>query len=248
MVTFTHTPTPPTGSADIDTMARAAREAGLDHLAITDHTQSLAMAKGLDEHGALAHAHATRAANDRIRGITLLAGIEYDIRADGALNLADDCPAELDLVIASVHSAFGQDERQMTNRILRAIDSPHVNILGHLTGRRLLRREPYRVDIEQVVDAAARLGVALEINCQVERLDLCDTQARLARDRGAPIVISSDAHAPGAFAVFSWGVVVARRAWLEPNDVLNTLPLDAFRRRLRRHRPAAPQAPDRQSP
>ena len=232
------------GEADIETMARAAREAGLEYLAITDHTQALAMANGLDERAALAHAHAIHAANERIDGITLLAGIECDIRADGALDLADDCLAELDLVIASVHSAFGQDERQMTDRILRAIDSPRVDILGHPTGRRLLRREPYRVDIEQVIDAAARLGVALEINCQVQRLDLCDTQARLARDRGASIVISSDAHTPGAFALLRWGVVVARRAWLEPADVLNTLPLDGFRRRLRRHRPAVPQASD----
>ena len=124
----------------------------------------------------------------------------------------------------------------MTDRVLRAIESPYVDIVGHPTGRLLLRREPYRLDIEALVDAAARHGVALEINSQVHRLDLCDTHARLARDRGVKLVISTDSHAPTGFALLDWGVLVARRAWLEPDDVLNTLPVDAFRARLRRNR------------
>ena len=166
----------------------------------------------------------------------LLAGIECDIRPDGTLDLADDCLAALDLVVASVHSAFNQDREQMTARLLRAIDNPHVDILGHPTGRLLLRRAPYAFDIEAVVDAAARHGVALEINWQVDRLDLSDVHARLARDRGVPIVISSDAHSRRGFSALDWGVVVARRAWLEPRHVLNTLPFDRFRGALRRHR------------
>ena len=131
-------------------------------------------------------------------GFGSLAGIECDIRPDGTLDLETDCLAALDLVVASIHSAFNQDRRQMTDRILRALENPYVDILGHPTGRLILRREPYPVDIEAVLDAAARHGVAVEINCQLDRLDLNDVHARLARDRGVPIVISSDAHSTAA--------------------------------------------------
>ena len=224
------------GTADVETMARAARDAGLEYLAITDHSQALAMANGLDEHRALAHARHIREVGERLDGIALLAGIECDIRADGTLDLAEDCLAELDLVIASVHSAFGQDEAQMTDRILCAIESPVVDVVGHPTGRLLLRRDPYRLDIEQVLHAAARTGVAMEINSQVHRLDLSDMHARLARARGVKLVISTDAHAPPGFDLLRWGVTVARRAWAEPNDVLNTQPLETFRASLRRHK------------
>jgi DNA polymerase (family 10) len=225
------------GKETIAGMAGAARHAGLEYIAITDHSKSLAMANGLDETRALAHAAAVRAA-DRQHGVRLLAGIECDIRPDGTMDLADDCLAALDLVVASVHSAFNQDRQQMTDRILRAIANPHVDVLGHPTGRLILRRQPYPLDVEAVIDAAARHGVALEINCQVDRLDLNDVNARLARDRGVPIVISSDAHSSAALGWLRWGVVVARRAWLEPQHVVNTLPFDEFRRRLRRHRTA----------
>ena len=181
------------GKDDIAAMAEAAREAGLEYIAITDHSQSLAMANGLDERRAIDHAKRIRQA-DKTAGVRLLAGIECDIKPDGSLDLADDCLAALDLVVASVHSAFNQDRQQMTDRLLRAIENPHVDILGHPTGRMILKREPYPFDIDAIVDAAARHGVALEINCQVHRLDLNDVHARLARDRGVPIVISSDAH------------------------------------------------------
>ena len=224
------------GKADIETMATAARDAGLEYLAITDHSQALAMANGLDERRALAHAAHIREVNARLEGITLFAGIECDIRADGTLDLADDCLAELDLVVASVHSAFGQGEQQMTDRLLRAIESPFVDIIGHPTGRLLLRRDPYPFNLEQVLDAAARCGVAMEINSQIHRLDLSDSHARLARDRGVKLVISTDAHAPAAFELLRWGVTVARRAWLEPRDVLNTLGAEDVRASLRRHR------------
>ena len=224
------------GKADVETMARAARDAGLEYLAITDHSQALAMANGLDEHRALAHARHIREVSKRLDGITLLAGIECDIRADGTLDLAEDCLAQLDLVIASVHSAFGQAEGQMTDRILRAIESPVVDVVGHPSGRLLLRRDPYKLDIEQVLAAAARTGVAMEINSQVHRLDLSDMHARLARARGVKLVISTDAHAPAGFDLLRWGVTVARRAWAEPDDVLNTRPLEAFRASLRRNK------------
>ena len=225
------------GQADIETMARAAMAAGLDYLAITDHSQALAMANGLDETRALEHAAAIREVDARLPGITVLAGIECDIRADGQLDLSEECLAQLDIVIASVHSAFGQDESQMTERILKAIESPVVDIVGHPTGRLLLRREPYRVNIEQLVDAAARHGVALEINSQVHRLDLNDAHARLARDRGVKLVVSTDSHTPESFKLLEWGVLVARRAWLQPEDILNTLPVEALRGSLRRNQP-----------
>jgi DNA polymerase (family 10) len=227
------------GKDDIRTMAEAARAAGLDYIAITDHSQSLAMANGLDERRALEHAARIRAIDGERPGIRLLAGIECDIRADGSLDLADDCLAALDLVIVSVHSAFNQDRQQMTDRILRAIEHPHVDIVGHPTGRLILKRQAYPVDIDAVVDAAARHGVALEINCQVDRLDLNDVHAKLARDRGVPLVISSDAHSRTAFGRLRWGVLVARRGWLQPADVLNTRPFDDFRAALRRHRKVA---------
>ena len=224
------------GKADVETMATAARAAGLEYLAVTDHSQALAMANGLDERRALDHAKRIREVSSTLEGITLLAGIECDIRADGTLDLADDCLTELDLVVASVHSAFGQDEHQMTDRLLRAIESPMVDIIGHPTGRLLLRRAPYKLKLEPVFDAAARTGVAMEINSQIHHLDLSDSHARLARERGVKLVISTDAHAPTAFNLLRWGVTTARRAWAEPGDVLNTLPLDAFRASLRRHR------------
>ena len=231
----THT-TESDGKDELRAMAAAARDAGLEYIAITDHSQSLAMANGLDERRALAHAARVRALDAEGIGIRLLAGIECDIRSDGSMDLADDCLAALDIVVASVHSGFNQDRAEMTDRILKALANPHVDILGHPTGRKLLKRPPYPVDMEAVVDAAARHGVAIEINCQVNRLDVNDVHAKLARDRGVPLVISSDAHGKDAFARLRWGVIVARRAWLEPAQVLNTRPLEQFKRALRRHR------------
>jgi DNA polymerase (family 10) len=224
------------GRADIETMARAARASGLDYIAITDHSRAIAMANGLDEARALAHARAIRAASDRLEGITLLAGIECDIRPDGTMDLAEDCLAELDIVIASVHSAFNQDPEQMTDRLLRAIACRWVDVLAHPTGRLILKRDAYRFDAERVFTAAAAAGVALEINCQIDRLDLDDIHARLARERGARFVIDSDAHSPEALSTRRWGIAVARRAWLEARDVLNTLAVDECRAQLRRNR------------
>ena len=221
------------GRADAETMAVAARAAGLQYIAITDHSQAIAMANGLDEKRALAHARAIRQLNDRLEGITILAGVECDIRGDGTMDLADDCLAQLDIVIASVHSAMNQEPERMTDRLLRAISCRWVDVLAHPTGRLILKREPYRFDTERVFGAAAAAGVAIEINSQIDRLDLDDVLARRARDRGLKIVIDTDAHSPAALANLRWGVSVARRAWLQPEDVLNTRPLDTFRAMLR---------------
>src|SRR5258708_9199907 len=223
------------GRDDIEAMARAAQAAGLRYLAVTDHSQALAMASGLDEARALEHARTIRAVSARLDGFTLLAGIECDIRADGTMDLADDCLAQLDIVIASIHAGFNQDAAQMTDRLLRAIACPWVDVLGHPMGRLILKREPHQADMTQVIDAAATTGVALEINAQVDRLDLDDTHARPARDAGARIVISSAAHGMGGLGALRWGVTVARRAWLSPADVLNTRSVEDFRSALRRH-------------
>ena len=223
------------GRDDLEAMAAAAHRMGHAYIAITDHSKALAMANGLDEHRALEHAARVRQLNERFDGLTLFAGIECDILADGTLDLADDCLAQLDIVIVSVHSHFSQDEAQMTDRVLKALENPWVDVLGHPTGRRLLKREPLRLNMDLVTSAAARLGVALEINCQVDRLDLNDIHARLARDRGVPLVISTDAHSTTALGNQRWGVQMARRAWAGPDDVLNTQSAPDVRRRLRRN-------------
>ena len=225
------------GRDDLESMAAAAHRRGHSYIAITDHSQALAMANGLDERRALEHAARVRSLNGRFDGLTLLAGIECDILADGRLDLADDCLAELDLVIASVHSHFSQDIQQMTDRVLRALDCPWVDVLGHPTGRLLLKRDGLRLDVEQVISKAARNGVALEINCQVDRLDLRDAHARLAHERGARLVISTDAHSVTALGNLRWGVQTARRAWATPETVLNTRAVDELRPLLRRNRP-----------
>ena len=223
------------GKDDIRSMAEAAAAAGLSYLAITDHSQSLAMANGLNEDRALRHAANIRSL-DGHAGVRLLAGIECDIKTDGSLDLADECLAALDLVVISVHSGFNQEPAQMTERLLRAVDNRHVDILGHPTGRLLLKREPYAFDLEAVLDAAARRGVAVEINCQTNRLDLSDVHARLAVRRGVKLVISSDAHSRQAFPRLRWGIGVARRAWLAKDDVINTGTLETLKAGLRRHR------------
>jgi DNA polymerase (family 10) len=223
------------GRDDLESMAAGAQRLGHRYIAITDHSRALAMANGLDEHRALEHARRVRALNGRFDGLTLLAGIECDILADGRLDLADDCLAELDLVVASVHSHFSQDSAQMTDRVLRALDSPWVDVLGHPTGRLLLKRDGLRLDVDQVITAAAKRGVALEINCQVDRLDLNDAHARLALERGARLVISTDAHSVTALGNLRWGVQMARRAWATPEHVLNTRTVDELRPLLRRH-------------
>jgi len=225
------------GRDTIEAMAAAAHARGYQYIAITDHSQALAMANGLDERRALEHATRVRSLNGRFEGLTLLAGIECDILEDGSLDLADDCLAQLDIVVASVHSRFSQDEARMTDRVLRALESPYVDILGHPTGRRLLQRDPVRLDFDRVAMAAASKHVALEINCQPHRLDLNDVLARAARERGVTLVLSTDAHSVNELNNNQqWGIRMARRAWLEPAAILNTRPLDELRSELRRNR------------
>jgi DNA polymerase (family X) len=235
------------GRDTLEAMAEAAVRLGHRYIAVTDHSKALAMANGLDETRALAHAARIREMNGRFENLTLLAGIECDILADGTMDLAEDCLAQLDFVIASVHSHFSQDEAQMTERVVRALECPWVDVLGHPTGRLLLKRDPVRLNMDAVFTAAVATGVALEINCNIERLDLNDSMARAARDRGIPLVVSTDAHSTKALDRHRWGVQVARRAWVRPDDVLNAQSLDVLLPRLRRNarRPVAraPQSP-----
>ena len=224
------------GREPLENMVAAAKARGLEFIAITDHTQSLAMANGLDETRTMANAEKVRNYSTRLKGFTVLAGAEVDILSDGRLDLADDCLAALDIVIASLHSQLQQDEDETTRRLIRAIEHPSVDILGHPTARMLLRREGARFKLEKVIDAAVANGVVLEINSQPHRLDLCDSHARLARDRGARLAINSDAHEIDALGYTRWGILTARRAWLTKDDVINTRPLKQFRAGLRRNR------------
>lgn len=223
------------GRESLETMVAAANARGLQYIAITDHSQSLSMANGLDETRTMANAERIRNYSKTQKGITVLAGSECDILADGSMDLTDDCLASLDVVVASIHSAMTQDEADMTRRVIKAIEHPSVDIIGHLTARMLLRREGTKVNIEKVIDAAKANGVALEINSQPHRLDLCDSHARLARDRGVKLIIDSDAHEIDALDYARWGILTARRAWLTKEDVINTLPLKAFLKTLRRN-------------
>ena len=224
------------GRERLETMAAAARAKGLEYIAITDHTQSLAMANGLDESRTLANAEKVRAFSKSLKGFTVLAGAEVDILSDGRLDLADDCLKQLDVVIVSLHSNLQQDEAETTRRLIRAIENPYVDIVGHPTARWLLRREGAKFTLEKVIDAAVANGVALEINSQPHRLDLCDSHARLARDKGAKLAINSDAHEVAALNYPRWGILTARRAWLTRDDVINTRAFKQFKAGLRRNR------------
>lgn len=224
------------GKDSLEAMVDEARRRGLRYLAITDHSQALAMANGLDEARTRAHAARIRALDRECDDISLLAGIECDIRPDGSMDLDEACLAELDIVVASVHSALTQDGPTMTARVLKALACPYVDVLGHPTGRMLLRRDASTLDVERIVDAAAEHGVALEINGQPHRRDLSDVHARLAIARGVPLVLSSDAHGVGGFDHHAWAVLTARRAWAEPRHVLNCRPVTEMRDSLRRHR------------
>ena len=224
------------GRERLETMAAAAQAKGLEYIAITDHTQSLAMANGLDESRTLAHAENIRRFSKSLKGFAVLAGAEVDILSDGRLDLTDDCLKQLDVVIVSLHSNLQQDEDDTTRRLIRAIENPNVDIVGHPTARWLLRRDAAKFKLEKVIDAAVANGVALEINSQPHRLDLCDSHARLARDKGAKLSINSDAHEVPALNYPRWGILTARRAWLTKEDVINTRPLKQFKAGLRRNR------------
>ena len=222
------------GHNSIREMAEAALSRGLRYIAITEHSKNLAMAKGMDETRALEHMERIRAVDREMEGrIRIFTGIEVDILGDGALDLDDEVLAQLDVVIASVHSRFDQSREDMTARVLRAIENPYVRILGHPTGRQIMRREPFAIDLGQVFRRAAELGVAMEHNAAPARLDLCDRDLRLARELGCKLVINTDAHDTREFAYMTYGIRQLRRAWLTANEVLNTRGPEEFLASLR---------------
>ena len=223
------------GTCSIRDMAEAALARGLRYIAITDHSKNLAMTNGMDDARALAHAVRIRKVNDEMEGrITILAGIEVDILGAGELDLDDSTLAQLDIVVASVHSRFDQSIEQMTDRVLAALENPHTRILGHPTGRKLLRRDPYALHMEKVLRRAAELGVAVEHNAAPARADLNHLHLRMAKQLGCRIVVNTDAHAIEDLDYLRWGITQLRRAWLTAADVLNTLPTaEAFLVRLR---------------
>jgi len=221
------------GRATLQEMAEAARARGYEYIAITDHSKALAMANGLDEKRVVEFARQVREINREGAGIRIFSGIECDILKDGAMDLADDALAELDLVIGSVHSHMNLERGEMTDRLLRALECPHLRILGHPTGRLLLQRDPFPFDFDRVVTEAVRRGVWLEINASPERLDLNGALIRGAKAKGASFTISTDAHHPKHLAGMRYGVTTARRGWLGPEDIRNTLPAEQFAAALR---------------
>jgi DNA polymerase (family 10) len=223
------------GRNSILEMAEAGIARGLQYIAITEHTKNLAMTNGLDEKRALEHIRRIREVDAQLQGrIPIFTGIEVDILADGALDMDDEVLAQMDVVIASVHSRFDQPREEMTARLIRAVENPNVRILGHPTGRQILRREPYAMDTGAVIRRCAELGVAVEHNAAPERLDLSDRDLRMAKECGCRIVINTDAHTTRVVGDWRYGIRQLRRAWLTPADVLNTLGQEEFLQALRK--------------
>ncbi len=218
------------GRATLEEMAEAAHERGYEYVAITDHSKALAMANGLDEKRAVAFAHRVREMDQSGFGLRVFSGIECDIKRDGEMDLDNDALGELDFVIGSVHSYMNMEPAEMTDRLMRALQCPHIRMLGHPTGRLLLNRDPYPFDFDLIATEAARKNVYLEINSSPERLDLMASHIRAAKAKGCKFVINTDAHHPKHLANMQYGVRMARRGWLEASDVLNTFPVREFAR------------------
>lgn len=224
------------GTATLEEMARAAEQLGMTYLGIADHSQSLSVANGLSPDRVRRQQTEIDALNARLRGIRLFKGTECDILPDGRLDFSDELLDTFDYVVASVHSHFQQTQEEMTARIVRAISNPRVTMLGHATGRLILRREGYKVDLEAVLQAAARHGTMIEINANPHRLDLDWVHCKRAKQLGVTIVINPDAHSTGELTLNRYGIDVARRGWLESGDVFNTLPLGEVTREFQRRK------------
>jgi DNA polymerase (family 10) len=221
------------GENTIEEMARAAQSAGLSYLTITDHSRSAGYAGGLAVEKLERQWDEIASVQERVPKVKLLRGSEVDILEDGRLDYPDDVLAKLDVVIVSIHSRFQMSEAEMTRRVKQAFDNPFSQIWGHPTGRLLGSREPYAIGMEEVLDHAAKRGVAVEVNGSPHRLDLSPEHLRLAKKRGLKVVLSTDAHRANSFAHLAWGVATARRGWVEKSEVLNRLGAEEFRASLR---------------
>ena len=223
------------GHDSIEAMAMAAREMGYQYIAITDHSRGRGIARGLNEERVREQRAEISRLNGGLEGIRVLSGIEVDIRADGSLDLPEELLKELDVVIAGVHSAMGQEQEKMTQRVLRAMQNPHVDIIAHPTCRLLGEREPVALDVEAIFHAAAQTGTVLEINAMPDRLDLKDIHIFRARELGVKLEIGTDAHSTQHLSYMRFGVGIARRGWCEAQHILNTLPVEAVLISLKRH-------------
>ncbi|KRT76865.1 MAG: hypothetical protein XU14_C0027G0006 [Armatimonadetes bacterium CSP1-3] len=221
------------GSDSAEAMARAAKERGYEYIAITDHSQSLKFVGGVTVEELREHAKLVKQVADKV-GIAILMGTECEVHPDGSLDYPDEVLKELDIVLAAVHTRFRMSEAEMTKRMIKAMENPHVDVVAHPTGRLLGQRESYSVNVERLVEAARRTGTVLEINAGPERLDLRDTQARMAQERGVKLAINTDAHTRYQLRYMEFGVGTARRGWVEKKNVINTLPLNDLRAFLRR--------------
>jgi DNA polymerase (family X) len=212
------------GRNSIEQMGVAARQLGYEYIALTDHSKAVTVANGMDEKRTLEQIKRIRAAQERVAGIRLFAGIEVDILKTGKLDLPDEVLAQLDVVVASVHSYMNLTRGEMTERLLAAIENPYVQIIAHPTGRIIMRREPFDYDMEKIMDAAKKHGVAMECNAYPDRLDLNEVHLRMAKQRGVKVAISTDSHSTTHLEFMKYGVITARRGWIEKKDVINTLP------------------------
>jgi len=222
------------GKNTIEEMAVAAKALGHEYIAITDHSKAVTVANGLDEKRMAAHIKTLRAADAKDLGIRVLVGSEVDVLKDGKLDYPDEMLAQIDVVVCSIHSYFNLEPAEMTDRMLAAVENPYAQIIGHPTGRLLLKREELGYDMEKILDACAKHGVAMECNSYPDRLDLKDVYLRMCKEKGVKVVISTDSHSTGNLAFIRHGVTMARRGWLEKKDVINTLPVADFLKALRK--------------
>jgi DNA polymerase (family 10) len=221
------------GKNSIEEMAAAARALGHEYIAITDHSKAVSVANGLNDERMRTHMKNLRAADAKKLGIRVLVGSEVDILKDGQLDYSDEILAQIDVVVCSIHSYFNLDRTAMTDRMLAAIENPYTQIIGHPTGRLLLRRDPLDYDMDKVLAACAKYGVAMECNSYPDRLDLKEVYLRMCKERGVKVVISTDSHNTTNLSQIRYGVTMARRGWLEKRDVINTLPVEEFLKVLR---------------
>jgi len=221
------------GRVTAEEMAEAAKKLGYRYILITDHSKAVTIANGLDETRARENTQRIKAARKKVKDIEIWAGTEVDILGDGQLDYPDELLKEFDIVLASVHSRMTQPGEEMTERLLKALENPYVRILGHPTGRQILRRDPFQFDMERVLAAARKHGVIMELNGNPERLDLSDRNVKLAHDRGMSVIISTDAHSPDQLRFMRYGVTTARRGWMEKKHVLNTYPPEKLLASLR---------------
>lgn len=225
------------GSHDLDELIEAARKRGYEYIAITDHSRGLGIARGLTEERLIEEKKEIDALNRSLKGFRLLAGTEVDIRGNGEIDFPDEILRTLDIVVASIHSGFRQNRDKITARLISAMKNPHVSVIAHPTGRLIGERDPYDVDMDEILKAARATGTAIEINAYPLRLDLNDIYAKKAKEMGIPLVISTDTHVTSQFDYMAYGVSIARRGWLEKSDILNTLGYRSLARALKRKRP-----------